>query len=292
MKYDLVIYIPTFNRPVAIKKQTNTIEASILKLQSKLNIRVVVQDNCSPQAVDIYCNSIEFRSNGINIGGNANIANGFAVDYIKDSRYLWILSDNDFLSDKFLNELSIFLQSDSYDFIIFDKDIKKPQSDKVEKSDYKYIWHKGLISNCIYATKNLHEHGMIPYLFHNSSFPHLAMAFTILNEKQSIDYCLVPKSSIFLGQESSELIADYSFSEIAMPLLIEVMHGRYSFIFALKWLAKSNFKKNKKNKQFNFVKDNSAQILRRKLKLLYWPVLYISKIYQILRMIRRIWLQR
>jgi glycosyltransferase involved in cell wall biosynthesis len=289
MMYDLVIYIPTYNRPKAIKKQTDIIAASILNSQNNLKVHVVVQDNGSLEAEDLDTTRIEFRSNGINIGGNANIANGFAVDHIRHSRYLWILSDNDFLTDDFLNILSSFLQRDDYDFIVFDGHVKDPVSVQVCKGNYQYIWHKGLISNCLYATSNLRKHGDIPYLYHNSSFPHLAMALEIINNKKSLNYLLIQKNCVFTNYDTFENPGDYSLSLVGMPLLLNLMHGRFAFLFALKWLATSNFSKNKNNTRFNFVKDSNAYLLRKKLNLLYWPALIVSKVYQLIRKIKKTW---
>ena len=80
----LFIYIPTYNRPEAIQMQLRALAPQVAKYPSE--VRVMVNDNASTKySYDemvkdyIQYENIHFHRNGGNIGGNANIALGFAA---------------------------------------------------------------------------------------------------------------------------------------------------------------------------------------------------------------------
>lgn len=287
MKCHLIIYMPTYNRPNAVKKQVAAIENALLCFGTDFKVRVIIQDNASPGGVSVTSKNIDVRRNGINIGGNANIALGFSVDSLLEANYLWILSDNDFLAPNFLSAISTELKSNKHDFIVFDDNISEPAYDKVSQGQYKYIWHKGLISNCLFATRNLHELGDIPFLYHNSSFPHLAVALSILNEREHSSYAILPLNKVFIDDRTMEEKGDYTLSEFGMPLLITLMNKKFGFVFALKWLSFANLQKTKKNKRLHFVRTHTILILLRTIGPLYFPCRVSSMFYQFLRKINR-----
>ena len=287
MSCDLIIYMPTYNRPHAVQKQVSAIENALLSIGTELKVRVIIQDNASPRGVSVTSKNIDVRRNGINIGGNANIALGFCIDSLLEANYLWILSDNDFLAPNFLSAISNELKSNKYDFIVFDDKISKPAYDKVSQGQHKYIWHKGLISNCLFATRNLRHLGEIPFLYHNSSFPHLAVAMSILNEREHSSYAILPLNKVFVEDYTIEEKGDYKLSEFGMPLLINLMDKKFAFIFAIKWLSFANLQKTKRNKRLHFVRAYTILILLRTLGPLYFPCRASSMIYQFLRKINR-----
>jgi glycosyltransferase involved in cell wall biosynthesis len=92
----LTIAIPTYNRHELLKKQIQ-----ILLPQINSEVKVVIFDNnCNP-SVDSYlgelCNDkIKVSRNLVNIGADANICRCF--EYC-DTEWLWVLSDDDIVTD-------------------------------------------------------------------------------------------------------------------------------------------------------------------------------------------------
>jgi GT2 family glycosyltransferase len=105
---NLFIYIPTYNRPKAIRTQLCALAPQVAKHQSR--VRVLVIDNASSdysfdEIIDdfsIYKN-IKFQRNCGNIGGNGAIALGFA--FAQADEFLWILSDHDIVTASALDYL-------------------------------------------------------------------------------------------------------------------------------------------------------------------------------------------
>jgi GT2 family glycosyltransferase len=116
----LLIYIPTFNRPDALTKQLSSLVPQIARYQE--NVRVIVRDNCSDNdALSVLKikyhdhKNIFFEENFGNIGGNANIALGFI--FAKKDEFLWILSDNDLISHNAIENLMEILNL-RIDFVV------------------------------------------------------------------------------------------------------------------------------------------------------------------------------
>lgn len=283
---DLLIYIPTYNRPVSLKRQIATIVSDLKIQHPKLNVKVVIQDNSSSEFIKFKHPNFDIRRNGVNIGGNANIALGFTIDFVAESRFLWVLSDNDFLEDGFLGEVAEAVSEDDVDFIIMDEASDQHHRQTIKCRDYKFIWHKGLISNCIYNTKNLINNGEIPFLFHNSSFPHLAVAFKIINSKKDLRYHIIPKSSVIKSIELGENTGDYSLSHSGMPILLELMHGIFGYKFGIQWLYKSQFSRSKIPKEYHFVYRQSQHILFRKLFILAIIMKYVAMVRQTVKRLK------
>ncbi|MBA4383767.1 MAG: hypothetical protein C0410_03455, partial [Anaerolinea sp.] len=114
----LFIYIPTYNRPKSLEKQIASLSSQVTR--HKDCVRILVNDNASPtnlffELEEKYSSeNIVFHKNSGNIGGNANIA--LAFTYAKNDEFLWILSDDDLLTDNAVDYILSNLE-DTVEFI-------------------------------------------------------------------------------------------------------------------------------------------------------------------------------
>ena len=111
----LTIYIPTFNRVESLERLLSILFREIELLGANNLVKIFVSDNASSdKTVDflrlIDKNFFEFISLPMNIGGDANIKNGFIQ--VK-TKYLWILGDDDYPAPGVLELLVHFLQEKS-----------------------------------------------------------------------------------------------------------------------------------------------------------------------------------
>ncbi len=237
----LFIYIPTYNRPVALKAQLTALLPQIAKMPE--DVRILVNDNASDKPLEEFqeqyasFQNIQFRSNSGNIGGNANIALGFV--FAQPNEFLWILSDNDIVTDTALDYIIGLLDS-SIDFYCFNYSVKVPTA-----VDYKWEngcqtsmdWRLGLISDALYNVNSIKESIDAAFYYHNSSFPHLAVAFSAMKKKGLVKYMLLPRekinNEIF---DSVECPTDYSLAHVCMPLLVPLFPAKEAKSFSLSWL--------------------------------------------------------
>ncbi|UPZ16067.1 glycosyltransferase family 2 protein [Flavobacterium humidisoli] len=98
----LTIAIPTYNRPQAIQKQ---IRLLIPQLNNRVNL--IVYDNFSKSSVESLLtreelSKISLVRNSVNVGGDANIARCFENC---NTKWLWTLSDDDFVKESIVDYL-------------------------------------------------------------------------------------------------------------------------------------------------------------------------------------------
>ena len=238
----LFIYIPTYNRPEAIQMQLRALAPQVARYPSK--VRVLVNDNASENfSFDemvkdfVQYENIQFHRNGGNIGGNANIALGFA--FAREDEFLWILSDNDIVTDSSLDYLLPFLD-DKIDFFCFlDSDQEPVEVDYLWANGWQtpMDWRMGLISDALYNFNSVKSSIDEAFYFHNSSFPHLAVACAAAKKKGVVKFKLLPRKKI--NNElfrSDECPTDYSLSQIGMPLLAALFPPAEAKSFSINWL--------------------------------------------------------
>lgn len=181
MKKLLTIYIPTYNRGNSLLKQLNAINNSV----DKSKVFVMVNDNCSTDIsyvdVEKYClqNEYNYNKNHFNIGADANIFNGFMKFYQSD--YIWILSDDDILTEDAVSKVITILENDTLDILFFTHSkIEILEKNKWSQKDFytqniKASDGSGLISNVIYKSDFIKE--SIPVGFQNiyTCFAHLSI---------------------------------------------------------------------------------------------------------------------
>jgi len=207
---------------------------------------VLISDNDSSKyiAKDIlqgfaHLENVEIRQNGGNIGANANIALGFA--FARPEEFLWILSDNDIISPNAVSYLLSTLDK-KIDFYCFVNDIET-----MSEKDYNWQsgwqipmeWRMGLISDALYNMESVREVVGEAFYFHNSSFPHLAVACAAARKKGSSRFRLLPRQNISAEEASSdEQPTDYSLAHVCMPLLVPLFPEWEARSFSRLWLMK------------------------------------------------------
>jgi glycosyltransferase involved in cell wall biosynthesis len=238
----LFIYIPTYNRPNLLRRQLQVLLPQVGRYTE--NVRVLICDNASEKyEVDEILQdfptfpNVQVRRNGGNVGGNANIALGFA--FAQSNEFLWILSDNDIVSHDAIQYVISMLDTE-IDFFCFTDD-----ADSV--SDVEHLWESGwqtpmdwrmgLISAALYNMATVSNSIEDAFFFHNSSFPHLAVACSAAKKKKATKFRLLPMKKILSNiMPSSEQSGDYSLSQVCMPLLVPLFPAWEAKAFCRKWL--------------------------------------------------------
>jgi hypothetical protein len=209
-------------------------------------VRVMISDNDSINKIEgeILENlqdmeNVEFRQNGGNIGGNANIALGFA--FAKKDEFLWILSDNDIVQPNAVSYILSCLDSGT-DFYCFTDD-----TETMTEIQYKWKsgwqipmgWRMGLISDALYNMASVQDAVGEAFYFHNSSFPHLAVACAAAKEMGTTKFRILPRKKINAIENSSqEQPTDYSLAHVCMPLLVPLFPEWEAKSFSRLWLLK------------------------------------------------------
>lgn len=238
---NLLIYIPTYNRPQMLKHQLDRICEQ--EPPSDLNIRIIVRDNCSSnysinELSKEYINkSIIFKQNSTNIGGNPNIAIGFLEARIDD--FLWILSDNDLIAKDCFKKISEYIRSD-IDIITTEKKSLTPMNVKVDLQNklnlIRIFNNHSLISNTIYNLNSVKLYIENAFFYQTSSFPHLAVILGSIESKQ-INYQILPYDFFHdSSNDCNDNKGGYFLSMSAMPTLIPLLPSKSKVMFANGWL--------------------------------------------------------
>lgn len=263
----LFIYIPTYNRPDALRTQLSVLVPQIVDLPEK--VRLLVSDNDSggglfPELTREYApyRNIEFRRNAGNIGGNANIALGFV--FARNDEFLWILSDNDIISDSAVRYI-LGVLDEQVDFYCFNDSVKEP-------TDVAYPWENGwqtpmdwrmgLISDALYNMNTVKNSIDAAFYYHNSSFPHLAVACAAARSKGTVKFRLLPRerinNNLFRSDESP---TDYSLAQVCMPLLVPLFPPAEAKWFSRRWIRRhvTDMYRNRKS-HFNLYLQSKATL--------------------------------
>ncbi len=239
----LFIYIPTYNRLATLKLQLDALTAQRDAYPGP--VRILVSDNASPAITDEQLSAlaqeygIEVRRNPGNIGANANIALGFI--FADPEGLLWILSDDDTVSPDALSYIAEHCQGVDYDIITFYTKITEP-------GEFTHRWVRawedlhetGLISNVIYKASVFLPEARQAFLYHNTSFPHLAVMLATLRERGELRYRLLPSSRLLtVATSHAEEPGDYSLSYSGMPQIIPLLPAAQARVFARQWVRSS-----------------------------------------------------
>ena len=239
----LFVYIPTYNRPRALRRQLDSLTSQRGGWPGSL--RVLVSDNASPLLSEDDLSGlrdeydIEVRRNCANIDANANIALGFV--FARPEEYLWILSDNDFLSDHALRAIADSGFVDDPDVIDFTPAVQRPTT-------ISHTWRQGwsgivtegqvcLMSNVIYKASTVGPHFKQAFYYHNTSFPHLAVLLAALREQGYLRFRVLPRDGVFLAERAhGEQAGDYSLSLSGAPQIVSLLPRREAARFCREWL--------------------------------------------------------
>jgi hypothetical protein len=208
------------------------------------NVRVLISDNAS----DKYSikeimhglpslQNVQVRQNAGNIGGNGNIALGFV--FAQADEFLWILSDNDIVLPSAVSYILSVLDSefDFYCFVNGNEFVKDINHDWKSGWQIPMDWRMGLISDALYNMSSVKNAVEEAFYFHNSSFPHLAVACATARKKGVCRFRLLPRKNISADEASSlEQPTDYSLAYVCMPFLVPLFPAWEAKSFCRKWL--------------------------------------------------------
>lgn len=232
----LLVYIPSYRRPAELGAQ---LERLLPQLgQHAGRVRVLVSDNATPGPeyggirARFEPAGIQFRRNGVNLGGNANIAMGFA--FAEPDEFLWILSDDDPVSPDALDYLLPRL-SPEVDLCVMRPDVTCEE-------DVAYAWASGwdeplktgtgLVSAALFHMGALAPYVPQAFSFHNTSFPHLAVVLAKAKAEGSVRFRLLRRAFEYNPAGRG----DYSLSLTGFPQLAILMPRDAGERFCLEWI--------------------------------------------------------
>ena len=235
----LFIYIPTFNRLNSLVAHLN---ALIPQIKGNPDVRLHIMDNASDNfnintiKSLVSCDNITIARNGFNIDGNANIIYGFA--YSQPGEALWILSDNDIVHPVAVKRI-LAEMNNGFDLLCM-------RSNLSERFESIYRWSEGwsgafssdvgLISAIVYNVTKFGPYTYSGFLYHNTSFPHLAVMLAYAKAHKLIHFVNIERlfsPLTFAGDQ----IGSYSLSKLGMPLLSELMPKDKAIEFCRNWLS-------------------------------------------------------
>ncbi|WP_129101921.1 glycosyltransferase family 2 protein [Arcobacter sp. F2176] len=245
----LTIYIPTYNRAESVLKQLN-----LIKTINNDNITVIVSDNCSTdrigyEKVKAFClnNNILYIKNFVNVGADANIFNGFIVS--QNSKYIWILSDDDLLKKDAVERVLEILNNNNFDLLFFTFHYIENlsyatwnQADLYNKN-IKISDGSGLISNVIYKSDFIKESIPIGFQHIYTCFAHLAILIDSFYNKTA-EIGRIGSSSFFVPETNlpPAISASYSKSYFGFVLLAELFEDKLKKEFIIEWSKFKNLR--------------------------------------------------
>jgi len=200
MKNSISVLIPTCNRKKFLKKQLFLINK--YSANYKKYIEILIGDNSntknnylSRQEVNLFNNNFFYIKNKGNIGLKENIIN---LSKKAKNKYLWILSDDDFVKKKtfkkifqYLNEKKsvnyLFFNYDTYNMTDSSITVNKIFENDLFQSGYNfninYFKHLNFLSNYIFSRKNFLEIlNKINKKYITEIYPHLIIHLKCINK--------------------------------------------------------------------------------------------------------------
>lgn len=234
----LLIYIPTYNRPVALRNLLNSLIKQSFEFSDKL--RIFINDNNSDNQVndsiiDEYknCNLLYFRKNTCNVGGNANMMLGFI--FARQDEYLWILGDDDYLEDSALKQIFSVIGNNS-DLIIFSKTNNTFETSyNIHKSYEK--WMSFWVSSNIFKVETFNKFVHSTFHYHNTSYPHIAIQW-LANSENNLSVTILPLDKVLNRtiSEENNTAENYSLAWTGAFGLSEILNREDACLFVEYWL--------------------------------------------------------
>ena len=177
-KFLLTIAIPTWNRGESLHIALERLLNQICGLESI--IEIIVSDNCSTdntkEIVEYYISKFP----NLNIIYNLNESNiGFFRNFCKcrqlsSGRYLWVLSDDDYVCEEIIKEIIILLESNLNLSVLYLDNIRNKFNKKhhfLNNADFinKYRHKSGLISKVIFFNSKVYDNEII-FNYNNNGF--------------------------------------------------------------------------------------------------------------------------
>ena len=286
----LTIYIPSYNRANSLLKQLDSING----FKDKTKIKVIVNDNCSTDVkgykeIQDYCfkNSFVYNRNEINIGADANIFNGFLNSF--DSKYIWILSDDDLLKRDSVGKILTILEKNDLDILFLTHsnieklDIKMWNQRNFFENNIKTSDGAGLISYVIYKTDFIKNSIPTGFQYIYTHFAHLAVLIDSFRDK-NVNIGRIASSQFFIPDTNllpPEGFGGYDHSYFGFVLLGELFEKEIKKEFINDWANFWNLRhwyKKYKNGQPNsiyaksYIKENLSFFNFFRAKLFFWKI--------------------
>lgn len=260
----LFIYIPTYNRPRAIRQQLNALYPQIQKHTQ--NVRLLINDNDTPNGkndslLDEYPGeNIHFNKNPGNIGISANIVLGFV--FARENEHLWILSDNDIVKENILDIILNNLNEENTFFVFPFKEHNTQfyPNDLVKHEVIEYKWDDNLwycscpdknyvsfgigidniiaISHGIYAMRQIKNSISAAFKYHNTILPHVAIILDSIHNNGKVSFKFMKECLFNCYITSKENVTDYTFLVSSSSQLINLLPKENSKKWAKNWLKK------------------------------------------------------
>ena len=289
----IFIYIPTYERQESLKNQLLILKPQILKYKD--SVRVLVRDNNSEGDYFLEISqefqgleNISFEKNFGNIDGNANIALGFSS--AKEDEFIWLLSDNDIIKE---NAIEYLLEQINckFDFILFNYTVTQPKEEVIELEDgfIKIMdGRMGLISDALYNANSIRNSIRDAFYYHNSSFPHLAVAFSTIKKIGRANFLILPRDCVHSKlidcdvDDSKNFYPNYSLGQVGMPQLLPFFSKKSAKIFSLGWAREHSKSLYLHKEVYPGVFFGSKMLLRKNGGFFIHFYLMLGKIYAIL----------
>ena len=197
----LTIAIPTYNRKESIQRQVR----SILP-QLSAEVRLIVIDNHSAEEVATLFAEEELDKfviirNAFNIGADANIAKCFQVCQTK---WLWTLSDDDFLKDDAVSYVLSFLKANKdcsfFNFHYHISDDIMCYEEFLQKCDLQLYSSLFWMSICVYNIEKLSSYLQYYFPALSSMQPGIVLLVRALKNDPSV-FIKIVKSDYFQKKE-------------------------------------------------------------------------------------------
>lgn len=222
----LCVYIPSFGRPELCLKQVRSLSVQIKELGLEHAVTIIVSINGDPSygVQEISSLNAQVLTRASNLGGNTNICLGY--EYLPMSDYLWILSDDDQVSENTIQfVLSVIEDFKWPDLIIGSRNegIRVLDAscdvDEILAGDPMI----SLISATIYRGEVFA--GLTETAFQSTftNFPHVALMLSSFYETKTSQICIVPISKLINSNYSDQYTSQIERS------LIGASHGHFFF---------------------------------------------------------------
>lgn len=223
----LSIGIPTWNRHCHLKENIERLLQEIAKVPN-LGIEIFVSDNASTDATQTYCEALQrqyaffcYHRNATNLGANANFQN---VIQLSHGKYIWMLGDDDLITEDCLNAIVRDIQHNNYPDIIIggcinDQSHKRLYPPFIEQplltdqtliQQYDAIKLAGKISTLIFKRMSLLP--LLPNAWTaitnlQTPWPHLIWFILLLNNSGKL-LCLPYGTNYFLEKNRYNMLQD------------------------------------------------------------------------------------
>ena len=149
---------------------------------------------------------------------------GFDNDLIKDNSIKYLVDNLDSKIDFVVMNYQYDIPTISNHFWI------KGWQDPID-------WRMGLISDTLFNSNTIKQSIKEAFFYHNSSFPHLAVAISSAKIKQKVNFLHIPRDIIHAEQMSQENnLTDYKIGQVGMPNLLTLLPKKFAKKFAINWI--------------------------------------------------------